>query len=312
MAELLGIIGVGNVGYYYACNLLKAKRSLTVFDRDSEKLSILQSQGATRAASTSELASLSNTIILALPSPAAVQDVMSGQGGILASAQSGALIIDLSTIDPDTAQAFHADAVHAGISYLEAPMSGGELGGAGQAGAKAGTVTFMVGGDREAFERARPVFDVLGSHALFLGPAGTGSKVKLLSNLIAGVNMAVIAEAFVLGAANGISHETLLEVFKHTDAKSFTMMEEFADRICSNDYEGGFPVDLMHKDHRLAGEMGRKGGIPMLFNQLAQEFYQLARAQGYGRSSHAAVVEMLASLADVKLFNNERQQADRK
>jgi len=177
VADQLGLIGVGNVGYYYACNLLKAKRELFAFDRDSEKLAVLEREGARKASSIGEVASQCNTVILALPSPDAVQDVMYGQGGILAIAQRGTLVIDASTIEPDMVQALHADAASAGISYLEAPMSGGQPGGAGQAGAKAGTVTFMVGGDREAFERARPILDILGSYSLFLGPAGTGSKV---------------------------------------------------------------------------------------------------------------------------------------
>lgn len=303
MADRIGIIGVGNVGYYYAHNLLKAKQELVVFDLESEKLAILEREGARKATSIGGVVSECNTVILALPNPSAVADVMYGQAGILAMARRGSLVIDMSTIDPEMARTLHGDATGAGISYLEAPMSGGEPGGAGQAGAKAGTVTFMVGGDKEAFDRASPILEILGRRALFLGPAGTASKIKLLSNLIAGVNMAVIAECFVVGAANGISHETLLQVFQHTDAKSFTMMEEFAARICANDYEGGFSVDLMHKDHRLAGEIGCKAAVPMLFNHLAQELYQLARAQGYGRSSHAVVVEMLATMSGVELFN---------
>lgn len=182
-------------------------------------------------------------------------------------------------------------------------MSGGEPGGAGQTGARKGLITFMVGGDEESFEKAKPVLDVLGAHSLLLGPAGTGNAVKLISNLIAGLNMAVMAEGFVLGAAMGISHETLLHVFKHTDAKSYTMFEEFAPHFGANDYEGGFPVDLMHKDHRLAGELGREYNVPLLFNQLALEVYQICRSKGYGRKSHAVVVEALADLAGVQLLN---------
>ena len=130
--------------------------------------------------------------------------------------------------------------------------------------------------------------------------------MKLISNLIAGLNMAVVAEGFVLGAAAGISHERLLEVFKHTDAKSYVMFEEFAPYLRANDYEGGFPIELMHKDHLLIGELGRKLGVPLLFNQLALEVYQICRSQGHGRKSHAIVVEVLAELAGVRLFNTSQ------
>jgi 3-hydroxyisobutyrate dehydrogenase-like beta-hydroxyacid dehydrogenase len=244
-------------------------------------------------------------MLLALPSPQAVQAEMSGPSGILAAKRDRCLIVDVSTIDPDTSVRLFSEAKLRGYDYLEAPMSGGEPGGAGQAGAQAGSVTFMVGGDKTSFERAKPVFEVLGRHAIYLGPVGTGNTVKLISNLIAGLNMAVMAEGIVLGAAAGISHETLLNVFRHTDAKSYTMLEEFAPHLCANDYQGGFAVDLMHKDHRLAGELGRKYGVPLLFNQLALEVYQICRSQGHGRKSHAVVVEILANLAGVRLFNKD-------
>ena len=132
---------------------------------------------------------------------------------------------------------------------------------------------------------------------------GPGNTVKLISNLIAGLNMAVMAEGFVLGAAAGIHHDKTLEVFKHTDAKSFTMFEEFESHLKTCSYEDGFPVDLMHKDHRLAAELGRKLNVPLLFNQLALEVYQIARCQGQGRKSHAGIVEVLAQLSSIRLFN---------
>ena len=303
----VGLIGLGNVGMHYADHLLKASREVVVFDKDDSKTSRAIDKGARKATSSRELAEECDTIVLALPSPPAVENEMLGTDGILNAARKGSLIIDISTIDPDTSKSLYKMAKDCGFYYLEAPMSGGEPGGAGQRGAKSGTITFMVGGDEESFERARPILNVLGSHAFFLGPAGTGNTVKLVSNLIAGLNMAAMAEGFVLGAAAGISHEKLLEVFRHTDAKSYTMFEEFAPDLCANDYEGGFPVDLMHKDHRLAGELGRKLGVPLLFNQLAQEVYQIVKAKGYGRLSHAVVVEVLASIADVELFNKKRR-----
>lgn len=299
----VGLVGLGNVGLQYAQHLLKASDVLTVYDKDADKMQPLIAIGATSSRCSREVAAASDTVVLALPSPQAVQTEMFGDAGILAAGREGCLIIDMSTIDPDTSTRLHTEAKAQGYNYLEAPMSGGEPGGAGQAGAQAGTVTFMVGGDRMSFERARPVLEVLGSHAIYLGPAGTGNTVKLISNLIAGLNMAAAAEGIMLGAAAGISHETLLQVFRHTDAKSYTMLEELAPHLRANDYEGGFPVDLMHKDHRLAAELGQKYGVPLLFNQLAREVYQVCCSQGYGRKSHSVVVEVLAKLAGVELFN---------
>ena len=303
----IGVVGLGNVGAHYAERLLMANGSLTVYDSDEDKIQSLVTLGATSTDCSREVATVSDIVLLALPSPLAVESEMFGDDGILAAGRAGCLIIDVSTIDPATSARLYSEAKFRSYDYLEAPMSGGEPGGAGQAGAKAGTVTFMVGGDLTTFDRAKWVFDILGRHAIHLGPAGTGNTVKLISNLIAGLNMAVMAEGFVLGAAAGISHDILLEVFRHTDAKSYTMFEEFAPHLSANDYEGGFPIDLMHKDHRLAAELGQRYGVPLLFNQLALEVYQICRARGYGRKSHAVVVEALADLARVELFNKRRK-----
>ena len=300
---LIGLIGLGNVGLQYAEHLLKASRSLTVYDRDPGKTVAIVDAGARAARSALEVAQASEAVVLALPDPQAVEAALLGADGVLAARGRRVLVIDASTVDPETSLLMHGQAKSAGHRYVDAPMSGGEPGGAGQAGARAGTVTFMVGGDPASVQRARPVLDVLGSHVIHVGSAGTGTLIKLISNLIAGLNMAVMAEGFVLAAAAGVSHETLLHVFRHTDAKSYTMFEEFAPHLRANDYTGGFPVELMHKDHGLAADLGRKYDVPLPFNRLAMEVYQACRSRGHGRKSHAVVVETLADQAGVQLFN---------
>ena len=301
--ERIGLIGLGNVGGFYARNLLRTFGALTVYDQDTAKCAKLHAEGAAIAASSADLAAQTDIIVLALPNPQAVRREIFADDGILAAGNTGALIMDISTIDPETAVGLHESCASSGYQYLECPMSGGEPGGAGHFGAQKGLITFMAGGDQAAFDRATPVFEALGKHWMLLGPAGTGNAVKLISNLIAGLYMASMAEGFVLGAAMGISHDTLLNVFRHTDAQSFTMFEEFAPHLAANDYEEGFPVELMHKDHRLAGEMARKFNVPLYFNSLAMEAYQTAMARGYARKSHAAIVESMADAANVSLTN---------
>ena len=196
--DRIGLIGLGNVGMHYAERLLKTKGKLTVFDRDPSKMEKIVAAGGRSSSSSRQLAEACNVIVLALPNPQTVQTEMFGESGVLAAGRRGSLIIDISTIDPETSKHLYTKAKEHGYDYLEAPMSGGEPGGAGQKGAKKGIITFMVGGDEEAFEKAKPVLDVLGAHAILLGPAGTGNAVKLISNLIAGLNMAVMSEGFVL------------------------------------------------------------------------------------------------------------------
>lgn len=303
-ATVVGQIGLGNAGSFYTTNLLHRGFRVFAYDLDHSKLTAAEKLGAKRAETVREIATNCSRIVLALPSPDAVKMVLLGEAGVLKSAAPGTIVIDLSTIDPDTATEMARKAENAGIDYLECPMSGGEPGGAGTYGAEKVTVTFLVGGKIDVLNTVKPILLALGKHILHLGPAGTGSTVKLISNLIAGLNMAVMAEGFVLGAAAGVSRDVLFDVFKHTDAKSFTMLEEFYPHFMNDDYEGGFPVDLQHKDHRLAGALARKVGVPLLFNQLAQEVYQIARCRGHGRQSHAVIVEVLAAIAGVSLEVN--------
>ena len=184
----VGLIGLGNIGMHYAERLLKASDTLTVHDGDPNRIEVIVEAGARAARSSRELAELSETIVLALPSPQSVEKALLGEGGVLVAERKRLLIVDASTIDPDTSGRLYDAAKSRGHDYLEAPMSGGEPGGAGQSGAKAGTVTFIVGGDRPAFEAApAPVFDALGRHAIHVGPIGTGNLVTLISNLIAGL-----------------------------------------------------------------------------------------------------------------------------
>jgi 3-hydroxyisobutyrate dehydrogenase-like beta-hydroxyacid dehydrogenase len=155
----------------------------------------------------------------------------------------------------------------------------------------------------------KPYMEVLGKRFFYMGPAGSGSTVKLISNLVAGLHNLVDAEAFVLAAAAGISPQTLLDVFDGTDAKSFWLEHYFAPRIKRQDFEPGFAVDLQYKDHRLAEELAQQLKVPLLFNQLAVQFYQMMRAQGLGAKDLVEAVNFLGKLADVDIYNPREPQA---
>ncbi len=299
----LGLIGLGAIGQIYAGHLLKANGALGVYDVAAPKLKQAEALGATPAASARDLAARCDFIILSLPSPEAVGAALLGPEGVLEGAQPGALIIDTSTIDPETCERMYRAAQERGVDYIEAPVSGGEPGGAGTDGARAANISFMVGGDREAFERARPVMSILGKRFFHLGPAGSGSTVKLISNLMAGLHNLVATEAFVLGAAAGFSPETLLEVFDGTDARSFWLTEYFAPRIRRKDFEPGFSVDLQYKDHRLAADLARKLKVPLLLNDIAVQTYQMLRAQGLGGKDLVETVNFWGRLANADIYH---------
>ena len=299
-AQRVGLIGLGAIGSIYARHLLAAKGALAVYDVDADRVAAATAAGATGCASPAALAATSDVVVLALSDPAAVAAVLEGEDGVLSGSRAGELVVDLSTIDPPSCRRFHAAARERGVGYVEAPVSGGEPGGAGTEGARAASLSFMVGGEHADFERAKPVMSLLGKRFFYLGPAGAGATVKLISNHIAGLNNLVCAEAFVLAAAAGVAPETLFEVFDGTDAKSFWMSHYLAPRVRARDFEPGFSVDLQHKDHRLAGELGRALGVPLPLNDLALELYGEMRAAGRGGRD----------LVDAVTFRGERAGAD--
>jgi 3-hydroxyisobutyrate dehydrogenase-like beta-hydroxyacid dehydrogenase len=310
MAEhKLGQVGLGVLGRLFVGHLLKTNNELIVFDINPEAVKLAAELGASPAASAQSLAAQCDRIILSLPSPTAVEAAMLGEAGILEGAHEGTAVLDLSTIDPFTAKEIYAAAKAKGVSYLDSPVSGGAPGGAGTDGARAATISFMVGGDEAAFAAMKPYMEVLGKRFFYMGPAGSGSTVKRISNLVAGLHNLVDAEAFVLAAAAGISPQTLLDVFDGTDAKSFWLEHYFAPRIKRQDFEPGFAVDLQYKDHRLAEELAQQLKVPLLFNQLAVQFYQMMRAQGLGAKDLVEAVNFLGKLADVDIYNPREPQA---
>jgi 3-hydroxyisobutyrate dehydrogenase-like beta-hydroxyacid dehydrogenase len=185
-------------------------------------------------------------------------------------------------VSPDASRELHQLALVSGVSYLDAPVSGGEPMGTGVDGARKATMTFMIGGEADAIERAEPVLSVLGSHWFHLGPAGKGTEVKLISNLCSGVHALVAAEAFALGEACGFGAERLVEVFQHTDAKSFFMTDYLVPRLVREDVEPGFTIELQLKDHRLAADLGHEKQVPLPMNALAIAVWERLRAAGRG------------------------------
>jgi 3-hydroxyisobutyrate dehydrogenase-like beta-hydroxyacid dehydrogenase len=301
--QTIGQIGLGAIGTIYAGHLLRAEKTLVVYDADASHVKIVEQQGAIVADSPSTLAAASDAVLLALPNPDAARNSMLGKDGVLSGAKKGLLVVDVSTIDPDTARELYAAAKDRGVDYIEAPVSGGEPGGAGTDGARAANISFMVGGDQDTFERAKPLMSILGKRFFYLGPAGQGSTVKLISNLIAGLHNLVATEAFVLGAAAGIDPETLFDVFDGTDAKSFWLTDYFAPRIRRKDFEPGFSVDLQYKDHRLAEDLGRRLRVPLPFNAMAIQAYQMLRARGLGEKDLVETVNAFGEVANASVFS---------
>jgi 3-hydroxyisobutyrate dehydrogenase-like beta-hydroxyacid dehydrogenase len=238
-----------------------------------------------------------------LPHPSADRAALLGPEGAIAAAKSGALFLDVSTIDPHTAKDLYAAARERRIDYVEAPVSGGEPMSAGTEGARKGNITFLAAGDEEAFHRAKPVMEILGKHFFYLGPAGMGSTIKLISNHISGLHNLIASEAFAIGKAAGIDPEVLFKVFEHTDANSYWLFNYFAPRIRANNYVPGFSVDLQYKDHRLMEGVARDLKVPLLFNAMALQVYQMLRARGSGGKDLVEAANFMAELAGCEPYD---------
>jgi 3-hydroxyisobutyrate dehydrogenase-like beta-hydroxyacid dehydrogenase len=299
----IGVLGLGAIGSICAGHVAAKSGAVAVYDLDCDRTAALaDTPGVTTVDSVAELGRAVDAVVVSLPNPTAVRDALLDSDGLLsAGPRDGLLIIDMSTVDPQTSRDIAAAAATRGARYLDAPVSGGQPFHGGVDGAAAGTLTFMVGGDGAAFTDAIPVLSLLGVKWHHVGPAGSGSTVKLISNLMSGVYTLVAAEGFALGAAAGFTPQQLITVFRDTDAKSFFLTDYLYPRLEEGRLEPGFTVDLQVKDHRLAAELGHGFGIPLLFNAVAIQLYEQMRRAGRGSRDVTDAINFWAENAGVDL-----------
>lgn len=275
-------IGLGNMGGPMASNLVKAGHDLTVFDLSSEAVKTLTSEGAKSAATIQEAVEGADVVISMLPAGQHVESVYLGDNGLLKQLPSSTLVIDSSTIAPETAKGVAEAAVVAGITFMDAPVSGGV------GGAKAGTLTFICGGEADAFERAKPILDAMGKNIFHAGPHGAGQIAKICNNMLLAILMSGTSEALALGVKNGLDPAVLSEIMKQSSGGNWALnvynpwpgvMEGVP---ASRNYEGGFLVNLMNKDLGLAFDNAVKNQAPIPMGSLARNLFALHANEGNG------------------------------
>ncbi|MEL0617503.1 3-hydroxyisobutyrate dehydrogenase [Cobetia marina] len=290
----IGFIGLGNMGGPMALNLVKAGHEVKVFDLVESAMSQLVEAGASRAESPRQATEGVDVVISMLPAGQHVRklylgDKEDGEGGLLATLDASVLVIDASTIAPDDARLVARHAAERGITFMDAPVSGGV------GGARAGTLSFIVGGEADGYARAVPLLEVMGKNLFHAGPAGSGQVAKICNNMLLGILMSGTAEALALGVKNGLDPAVLSEVMKQSSGGNWALnvynpwpgVMESAP--ASNDYQGGFLVDLMAKDLGLAWEMalGSKSAVPM--GSQARNLFAQHAAQGAGRLDFSSI-----------------------
>jgi 3-hydroxyisobutyrate dehydrogenase len=290
----IAFIGLGNMGGPMAANLVRAGYVVHAFDLSDVAIKAAREAGAQVAASAVDAARGAQVVISMLPASRHVEGLYLGEGGVLAAVEAGALIIDCSTIAPASAKKVAEAAAAKGLAMIDAPVSGGV------AGASAGTLTFIVGGEAAALDRARPVLQAMGKNIFHMGAAGAGQVAKLCNNMALGVIMAVTGEAIALGVAHGLDAKTLSQMMAVSTSRSW------ATEVCnpwpgvlenapaSRGYSGGFGNDLMLKDMGLAVEAAMGVGSAIPLGELARNMYALNKQAGRGGLDFSSVVKLVA------------------
>jgi len=288
----IAFIGLGHMGLPMARNLLKAGFNLQVFDLVQRTMDGLAAEGATPAASAAEAVAGAQVVVSMLPASRHVEGLYLGESGLMSQITPGSLVLECSTIAPESARKVHAAASARSISMLDAPVSGGT------AGAAAGTLTFMVGGDAAVLERARPVLAAMGKNLFHAGPDGAGQVAKVCNNQLLAVQMIGTAEALALGVANGLDAATLAEIMRQSSGGNW-VLEKYnpwpgvmENAPASKGYSGGFMSQLMAKDLGLAQEAAQLTASSTPMGALALQLYRLLLKQGHGELDFSAVQKL--------------------
>ncbi len=264
----IGFIGLGAMGSPMAENLIKAGYKVFVFDISEQAGKLLEEKGAINCKSIAVLAESAEVIFSSLPNSQIVENTMLADNGVFAHAKEGTIIIDLSSVSPTSTKKLETLADKRGLKYADAPVSGGV------AGARAGALTIMVGAKREVMDEIRPILNVLGKNIYYVGETGLGDTIKIVNNLLLGCNMAALAEAVVLGQKSGLSPDTMYEIVKMSSGNSYVLNAKMERFILAGQYEGGFAVNLQHKDLGLALELGKELEVSLPFTALASQIFE--------------------------------------
>jgi 3-hydroxyisobutyrate dehydrogenase len=292
----IAFIGLGNMGGPMALNLLKAGHTLSAFDLSAEACKKFAAEGLPIAKSAAETVADAEVVVSMLPASAHVEGLflgVAGKPGLLESIKAGTLVIDSSTIAAATSRKVAEAAAAKGVAMIDAPVSGGT------GGAIAGTLTFMVGGDTQDLERARPVLEKMGANIFHAGAAGAGQTAKICNNMLLGILMIGTSEALALGVANGLDPKVLSEIMRRSSGGNWALEKYnpmpgvMEASPASKNYAGGFGTDLMLKDLGLAQENATAVRASTPLGGLARSLYAAHSLSGHGALDFSSVLKLV-------------------
>ncbi|MCE2490747.1 MAG: NAD-binding protein [Anaerolineae bacterium] len=296
----IGYIGLGIMGAAMARNLMKAGHELVVHNRSRVIVDALAAEGAVAARSPAEVARQVEFVCTNLPDSPDVEQVVLGPDGILEGAQSGTVFIDNSTIKPETARMLAGRLAEKDVHALDAPVSGGDV------GARDGTLTIMVGGPQEAFDRSVPLFEATGKAWVLVGDSGGGQIAKVCNQIIVGAQMASLAEALITAQKSGVDPQRVVEAIKGGAAQMWTL-DVKPPRLFAGNRGPGFKAYMQHKDLGIVLDTARTYGVPLPVSSVIHQLYTAMLEQGNREQDNSAIVSVYESLARISLDEPDRQ-----
>ena len=293
--ERIGFVGLGMMGLPMAKNLVEAGYTVTVFDLDAGAIEEAQGFGASPASTGAEVAAQSDIIITMVPDSPHVEAAIAGNGGIIEGIRAESVVIEMSTILPETGRRMAELLAEKGADFVDAPVTGGV------AGAEAGSMSILVGGDAEAFERTLPVLSILGGDITHMGPVGAGHTTKIANQLIGVATLAGLSEAFVLAKKSGLDMQTFYDAVKNGAGRSWAL-ETLGPKILKGDFSPGFMVKHMQKDLRLAGQLADDTGTSIPTTSLIAQLYHAVQAESPEaiNQGHQALIQAIEKLSNAE------------
>ena len=290
----IGFIGLGIMGRPMAKHLMNAGHTLTVWNRSRPGIDELVEAGADEGASPADVAAKSEVVFTMVGDSPDVEAVSMGENGIIGGARSGLIHIDCTTMSPEVTRQIAKAYEAKGIEMLDAPVSGGE------GGAINATLSIMIGGKQDVFERCKPLFEVVGKTITYCGPIGAGQTVKLCNQVAVSVTNMAVCEALVLAAKAGVSTKTMLDAISGGAASSWQMVN-LGPKMIEGDFRPGFKVWHQQKDLRLALEVGREHDLPMPATALVAQLFASIATDGHKEAGTQALVKALEKLGSVSV-----------
>ena len=286
----VGFVGLGIMGRPMALNLLKQGHEVIVWARRAESMQPLMSAGAKTAASPAELARVVEVVISVVADSPDVREIMLGDQGVAKGARAGLIAVDMSTISPIAAREIAADLKALGIDFIDAPVSGGEV------GAIAGTLSIMAGGAAEAFARTKPLFECMGKSIVHMGDSGAGQAAKAANQIITGVNVLTIAEAFSFARKNGVDLTKLMEALMGGSAYSKTL-EIHGQKMLDRNFKPGFKSWMRQKDMNIVMQTAHKLGVYLPVTAATAQMFNAVVASKLGEEDQIAVLKLVEQLS---------------